>query len=103
MDGRTTCTREAITASVALSLPAMIADFFGELEMDLTNKHILITGGSGFVGQHLIAGLRRRGVPREHIFAPRRAELDLRRWEDCQRAVAGKEVVIHLAAVVGGI
>jgi GDP-L-fucose synthase len=71
--------------------------------MELTKAHILITGGSGFVGQHLIQALQRRGAPRENISAPRRAELDFRRWEDCQRAVAGKDLVIHLAAVVGGI
>lgn len=71
--------------------------------MDLTHKRILITGGGGFVGRHLIQGLLRRGVPLTNLYAPERSECDFRRWEDCRQAVAGQEVVIHLAAVVGGI
>ena len=71
--------------------------------LDLRNKRILLTGGAGFVGRHLVESLLKRGVPRESIFAPRRSDLDLRRWEDCQKAVEGRDVVIHLAAVVGGI
>ncbi len=71
--------------------------------MDLRHKRILITGGGGFVGRHLIQGLLRRDVPVANIYAPGRSESDFRRWEDCRQAVAGQEVVIHLAAVVGGI
>jgi GDP-L-fucose synthase len=71
--------------------------------VDLRDKRVLVTGGSGFVGNHLIQGLLRRGAPKSNVFAPSRAELDLRRWEDCQKAVASRDVVIHLAAVVGGI
>jgi GDP-L-fucose synthase len=71
--------------------------------MDLRHKRTLVTGGGGFVGRHLIRGLLRREVPAANIYAPGRSDRDFRRWEDCRQAVAGQEVVIHLAAVVGGI
>lgn len=71
--------------------------------MDLTTKKILVTGGNGFVGSVVVRKLVERGVPRENIFTPRASELDLTKWENCVKAVAGQQVVIHLAAVVGGI
>lgn len=71
--------------------------------MDLAGKKILVTGGSGFLGSRVVAALVAHGVPHEHIFTPHRAELDLLKKEDCEKAVAGQQVVIHLAAVVGGI
>lgn len=71
--------------------------------MDLKDKKILVTGGNGFLGKVVVRKLVERGVPRENIFTPTMAELDLVKLEDCQKAVAGQDVVIHLAAVVGGI
>lgn len=72
--------------------------------IDLKNKKILITGAHGFVGGHLVKNLlEKRGVPKENLFMPTKDELDLRKWEDCQRAVKGIDVIIHLAAKVGGI
>ncbi len=71
--------------------------------MDIANEKILITGGNGFLGSRVVAALIARGVPKENIFAPRSAELNLLKKEDCEKAVAGQGVVIHLAAVVGGI
>jgi GDP-L-fucose synthase len=70
---------------------------------DLTKHKILLTGGNGFLGQHVRAVLKKRGVPEENIRIPRTAELDLRKFENCEKAVAGQEIVIHLAAKVGGI
>ncbi|MBI2042725.1 MAG: GDP-L-fucose synthase [Candidatus Nealsonbacteria bacterium] len=47
--------------------------------------------------------LEKRGVPKENLFLPAAQELDLRKWENCQQAVKGQDIVIHLAAKVGGI
>jgi nucleoside-diphosphate-sugar epimerase len=74
------------------------------LMIDLRKKKILITGADGFVGRHLVKNLlEKRNVPRENLFLPSFKELDLRKWEDCQMAVRGQDIVIHLAAKVGGI
>src|SRR5579871_12642 len=71
--------------------------------MDLKDKKILVTGGAGFLGSHVVAKLRERGVPEKNITIVRSKEHDLRLKEECERAVAGQDVVIHLAAKVGGI
>ena len=68
------------------------------------NKKILITGVHGFLGKHLVANLlEKRQVSKENLFLSTIEEIDFKKWEDCQKAVAGKNIVIHLAAVVGGI
>jgi len=67
------------------------------------NKKILITGGAGFLGSHLAEELQGRGVPVSHLRIPRIRDTDLRKREECEQAVAGQDIVIHLAATVGGI
>src|SRR3989344_4069873 len=72
--------------------------------LDLKNKKIFITGADGFLGRHLVENLlKKRKVPKENLFLPTMKELDLRKWYDCQKAVVGQDIVIHLAAKVGGI
>ncbi len=71
--------------------------------MDIKSKKIVITGGSGFLGSHIIERLAARGVPTENFFIPRSGEFDLRRWKDCERVVKEGKIIIHLAAKVGGI
>ncbi len=70
---------------------------------DLKNKKILVTGGAGFLGSHVVENLLAKGVPPKNIFIPRSSEYDLRRLEDCKKVTKGKDLVIHLAAKVGGI
>jgi GDP-L-fucose synthase len=66
-------------------------------------KKILITGGAGFLGSHLVEELATRGVSSSQLRIPRSRDTDLRTWEDCVRSVKDQDIVIHLAAKVGGI
>ena len=68
-----------------------------------SENRFLVTGGAGFLGSHLVAHLKSRGAAR--IFIPRSAEYDLTKEEAIRRLLKASEpdIVIHLAAVVGGI
>jgi len=71
--------------------------------IDLSGKRILVTGGTGFLGHHLIARLEKAGCQR--VVAPRHSEYDLTSLDAIERMfdVHRPEIVIHLAAAVGGI
>ncbi len=74
-----------------------------ETEMDLTNKVIWITGGEGFFGSHVIEKLQAYGCCK--VYASSSARFDLRNPEDVRYAydTFEPEIVINLAARVGGI
>ncbi|MBK8901339.1 MAG: NAD-dependent epimerase/dehydratase family protein [Anaerolineaceae bacterium] len=79
----------------------------------MTQKRILVTGGGGFIGHHLINFLKERGYwvrgvdIKEPEFAPTQADefmlLDLRRWENCLQATQNVNEVYALAADMGGM
>lgn len=66
-------------------------------------KRVVVTGGAGFLGSYVVEKLRARGC--ESIFVPRKSDYDLVRIEDVRRLYdeTGPDLVIHLAAIVGGI
>ena len=71
--------------------------------MELKDKKILLTGGAGFLGREVYKKLLEHGAQASNILIPRSAECDLRKKEDCEQAVQGRDMVIHLAAKVGGL
>jgi len=67
------------------------------------NKRVTVTGGAGFLGSHLVKKLKERGC--KSIFIPLIEEYNLIDIEAIKRLYrdAKPDIVIHLAAVVGGI
>ena len=74
-----------------------------ENPLDLSSKRVCVTGGAGFLGTHLIRKLRENGA--RDIFIPQYPDYDLVKGEDIDRLLADghPDVIIHLAAHVGGI
>jgi GDP-L-fucose synthase len=70
--------------------------------MALGSKRVVVTGGSGFLGRHVVAAFQSEGCA---VSAPRKAEYDLTHEADAKRMYADlrPDMVVHLAAVVGGI
>ena len=67
------------------------------------NRRVMVTGGGGFLGQAVVRRLQEAGVA--SVFVPRSREYDLRTRDGIVAAlgVARPDLIIHLAAVVGGI
>ncbi len=67
------------------------------------NKRVLITGGTGFLGSYVVGKLKKRGC--KNIFTPRSRDYDLVHIKAVKRVYKDSkpDIVIHLAAVVGGI
>ena len=71
--------------------------------LSLSDKRILVTGGAGFLGKQVINQLLLAGANPDKITVPRSRDCDLRNLENCHQAVKEQNIVIHLAAHVGGI
>jgi GDP-L-fucose synthase len=69
----------------------------------IRNKRVLVTGGSGFLGRYVCAAVREHAAAQ--VFTFRKAEYDLREREQIRHLLkeSRPDLIIHLAAVVGGI
>ena len=68
------------------------------------NKRVLLTGGAGFLGSHITENLiQKRSVAKDNIIIPSSETSDLRKWENCKKLAQNTDIIIHLAARVGGI
>ena len=67
-----------------------------------SNRRVVVTGGAGFLGSHVVDKLRERGC--REVFVPRSRDYDLRKLAAIQRMLndAQPDIIIHLAARVGG-
>ena len=71
--------------------------------INLSEKRIVVTGGAGFLGRQVVNQLIKAGANPDKIDIPRSRDQDLRVLENCQRVAEQKDIIIHLAAHVGGI
>ncbi len=71
--------------------------------LELSNKNILVTGGAGFLGKQVVQQLLKAGATSANISVPRSSDYDLRQLNACQAVANNQDIIIHLAAHVGGI
>ncbi len=71
--------------------------------LNLNDKRILVTGGAGFLGKQVVKQLCEAGASLDKITIPRSRDCDLRKLDNCHKAVEQQDIVVHLAAHVGGI
>ena len=85
------------------STPWNVKDAVTFCDSDLPRLKITVTGGRGFLGRNVVDLLVKWGANPENILVPPQAEFDLRLEHAAAAAVRGRDLVIHLAARVGGI
>jgi GDP-L-fucose synthase len=71
--------------------------------LNLSAQRIVVTGGAGFLGRQVVNQLIEAGAHPEKITIPRSRDHDLRVLEQCQQIADQQDLIIHLAAHVGGI
>ena len=69
--------------------------------MDWSGKKVLVTGGNGFLGSHVVNELKNLNV--KDVFTPTSKDYDLRNRTDCKKVLKDIDVVFHLASTSGGI
>jgi GDP-L-fucose synthase len=74
-----------------------------DLDERFSFERVLVTGGAGFLGRYIVERLQQ--LRNRKVFVPRRVDYDLVEGQEIKRLLAEThpDLVIHLAAVVGGI
>ena len=67
------------------------------------DKKVLITGGNGFLGSHLVEYLKKQGLQDKNLTIPSSKQFDIRKQSVAKKLTRDIDIVIHLAANVGGI
>jgi GDP-L-fucose synthase len=70
-------------------------------EINLSSKRITITGAHGFLGKHLVEEFKKNDAT--NLFLPSQKEYNLVEKENCEKIAKESDIIIHLAAKVGGI
>ena len=71
--------------------------------LELADQRILVTGGAGFLGKEVVNQLIAAGANPDKITIIRSHDCDLRSLDNCYKSVNNQDIVVHLAAHVGGI
>jgi len=84
-----------------MKLVTAITSGNGSGRFSLKDRRIVVTGGGGFLGSRVVARLKERGA--NNIVIPRSETMDLMERDNCRRVAQDADLIIHMAAKVGGI